>query len=79
MTEFRCGRIRGRSTLGGSGPGLKLVRNASRGVRQIRPIVLTKSPGVSFLLGIAFGHLHDYCAGDEVFYLQPLRTTRPEP
>ena len=37
MAEFRCGRNWGCFTHGGSGPGLKVFRNASRGARQILP------------------------------------------
>ncbi len=77
MAEFRCGRNWGRSTHGGSGPGLKLVRNSSRGARQIRPARLDGIASgflasIYNLQGIALEHLYDYCAGDEIFYLQSL-------
>jgi hypothetical protein len=31
------------------------------------------------LQGIALGHLYDYCADDEIFYLQSLKSQRSEP
>ena len=61
-----------------------MFRNASRGARQIRPSRLDEIasrflPAIYNLQGIALGHLYDYCAGDEIFYLQALRTKRQEP